>query len=76
MAATMLHCNGNSVNCGMAYHIGNLHHFICWSPGSGRQRTAAAASRALFDHSVGGPFTFSALMLLVGRQEGHPACKN
>jgi len=33
--AAVLHCNGDSVNCGTttAYRIGDLHHFLCWSPG-------------------------------------------
>ena len=29
-----------------------------------------------FTATLSPPFAFSALMLLVGRQEGHPACKN
>jgi len=28
-----------------------------------------------FNHTVSGKNAFSALTLLVGRQEGHPACK-
>jgi len=38
MAAAVLHCNGDSVNCGMAYHVGDLHHFLCWSPGDDVQQ--------------------------------------
>jgi len=30
----------------------------------------------IMPYSVYDLFAFSALMLLVGRQEGHPACKN
>jgi len=32
MAAAVLHCNGDILNCGTAYHLGDLHHFLCWSP--------------------------------------------
>jgi len=31
------HCNDDSVNCGTAYHVGNLHHFLCWSLGDNIQ---------------------------------------
>jgi len=31
MAVTVLHCNGDNMNCGMTYHVsvGNLCHFLC-----------------------------------------------
>jgi len=30
MAAAVLHCNSNSVNCGTAYYVGDLRRFFCW----------------------------------------------
>jgi len=33
MATMVLHCNGDSLNCDTACHLGDLHHFLCWSLG-------------------------------------------
>ena len=52
MATGVLHSNGDSVNCSMAYHVGDLCHFLCWLPG---ESTTTAASRTLFDRSIGDP---------------------
>jgi len=36
---------------------------------------SAVTTTYIFIYTLLVPFTFSALTLLVGRQEGHPACK-
>jgi len=30
MAAAVLHCKSDSVNCSTAYYAGDPHHFPCW----------------------------------------------
>jgi len=43
MAAAVLHCSGDSMNCGKAYYVDDMHHFLCWSPGDDVQRPQAAS---------------------------------
>jgi len=43
IAGTVLHCSGDSMNCSMAYHVGNMRHFLCWSPEDEVQRPQAAS---------------------------------
>jgi len=41
----------------------------------GKLEIASARACTVLSQLYGSTFAFSALMLLVGRQEGHPACK-